>query len=56
MLRLQELEREAINRATRNIDISDFLSDDEWEEYRALHLELEGECLSCGESADDCDC
>lgn len=54
--RLMELEQLAKSNAFRNLEIPDFLDDEEVVEFLALWKEVEGTCFYCGESPKDCEC
>ena len=56
--RLTEIEEEAITRYLdrTNFDRTEWMTDDEKAEYLRLYREVNGECLECGETAENCTC
>jgi hypothetical protein len=56
--RLDELYEQGISRAMDKMDINvlEWLEEDERLEYRKLHLKEDSQCVLCGEEEKDCEC
>lgn len=58
LIRLEELEKEAIDNYMENSDFStiDWINEENKEEYKKLFKEVNNYCLDCGATAGDCEC